>query len=71
MFSLPVALASALPLCTVVPVFTLSWPRELPLITEPVSGEFDGKATLTFAAEVFLPLASKLKKCNDTGGKGC
>lgn len=60
MFALPVALASALPLCAEVPVFTLSGPREVPLITEPVSGEFDGKATLSFAAEVFLLFASKL-----------
>lgn len=55
------ALASALPLCAAVPVFTLSGPRELLLITEPVSGEFGRKANLCLAAEVFLLSASKLK----------
>lgn len=61
-FRLPVALASALPLGAAVPVFTLSGPRELLLIAEPVSGELGGKADLCLAAEVFLLLsASKLK----------
>lgn len=71
MFDLPVALASALPLCAVVLVFTLSGPRGLLLITEPVSGELDGKATLGFAAEVLLLSASKLKNAVIQIRKGC
>lgn len=60
-FSLPVALASALLLCAVVPVLTLSGPRELLLITALVSGEFGRNANFSLAAEVFLLSASTLK----------